>query len=51
MIKVYKGGKLVASYDPALYYADPAGGKLNIRLLTTHAITATYQIGQWTDVK
>lgn len=50
MIRVYMYEAIIAEYDATQYYADPSGGRLNIRSLSTDEIIEGFEDGEWTDV-
>lgn len=50
MIQIYLNGEVIATYDESVYYADPSGGRLNIRELDGDAIIARFEEGEWDDV-
>lgn len=51
MIQVFLNGEVVAEYDETVYYADPSGGRLNIRLFTGDEIVRRFEVGEWDDVQ
>jgi hypothetical protein len=50
MIQVFLNGVVIAQYDESLYYADPSGGRLNIRAYAGDAIVERFEDGEWDDV-
>ena len=51
MIQVFLNGEVIAEYDESTLYADPAGGRLHIRLFDGDEIVKTFEDGEWDDVK
>lgn len=50
-IYVFLNGEVIATYDESIYYADPSGGRLNIRQYEGDTIVRTFEEGEWDDVQ
>jgi hypothetical protein len=51
MIRVYLYEAIIAEYPIETHYADPSGGRLNIRLIASDEIVERFEGGEWTDVR